>query len=119
MIGSSSPVASSPSKGLLIVENVSSKPSSASVCFTSFYHVQSGQSSLLLHEDMPSLTSGGNSLAKKKPALRRGLGGKKLGANATIEPISAKKTAEKEPQGQKMKATLTLEKVELGERCDP
>lgn len=118
VIGSSSPAVSSPSKGLLVVENLASKPSSASVCSTSFSHTQSGQSSFLLHEDKPSLASGGNSLAKKKPALRRGLGGKKLGATATIEPIAAAKPASKESQTAKLSTSLVLEKVWIGKRCD-
>ena len=37
VIGSSSPAVSSPPKGLLVVENVASKPSAASVCFISFF----------------------------------------------------------------------------------
>lgn len=121
VIGSSSPAVSSPSKGLLIVENLASKPSTASVCFTSFSHTQSGQSgqsSFLLHEDKPSLASSGNSLAKKKPALRRGLGGKKLGATATIEPIAAAKPTSKESQTAKLSTSLVLEKVWIGKRCD-
>ncbi|CBK20366.2 uncharacterized protein [Blastocystis hominis] len=100
VIGSSSPAVSSPPKGLLVVENVASKPSAAS----------SGQGSFLLHEDKPSLASSGNSLAKKKPALRRGLGGKKLGATATIEPIAAAKPTSKESQAAKLSTSLVLEK---------
>ena len=118
VIGSSSPAVSSPPKGLLIVENLASKPSTASVCFTSFSHTQSGQSSFLLHEDKPSLASSGNALAKKKPALRRGLGGKKLGATATIEPIAAAKPTSKESQTAKLSTSLVLEKVWIGKRCD-
>lgn len=118
VIGSSSPTVSSPPKGLLIVENLASKPSTASVCFTSFSHTQSGQSSFLLHEDKPSLASSGNALSKKKPALRRGLGGKKLGATATIEPIAAAKPTPKESQTAKLSTSLVLEKVWIGKRCD-
>lgn len=124
VIGSSSPAVSSPPKGLLIVENLASKPSTASVCFTSFSHTQSGQSgqsgqsSFLLHEDKPSLASSGNALSKKKPALRRGLGGKKLGATATIEPIAAAKPTSKESQTAKLSTSLVLEKVWIGKRCD-
>lgn len=111
VIESSSPAVSTQPKGLLVVENVALKPSAASVCFTSLPHSQSVQSSVLLHEEKPSLASSGSSLAKKKPVLRRGLGGKKLGATATIEPIAAAKPAVKESQAAKLSAPLVLEKV--------
>ena len=82
------------SRGTLSVDVVSSKPSTPSSSFS-------------LTEEKTSLSSGGVSHLKKKPLLRKGLGGKKLSSTASVEPMAVAKPVE---QSSKYSESMVLEK---------